>query len=211
MRRRLRKSLGAMVVALGLAALAGCSIDAESVPRDIPGRDQRDLRGDVNQSAGAATGSGRIYLLSPEVIGQSRTLQSVARDVGESTTDVLSALFQGPNTDELQALLRSAIPPGTRLLSADQSNGVLVVNVSNELQQLTGEALVDGVAQIVLTASEITGVFAVTIAIDGVPQQWPAANGELQSEPLTPYDFPGLVMSSQPAFPAVPSPDVTTP
>jgi spore germination protein GerM len=66
--------------------------------------------------------------------------------------------------------------------------------------------LIDGVAQIVLTASEITGVSAVSIAIDGVPQQWPAASGVLQSEPLTRYDFPGLVLSSQPAFPSVPSP-----
>jgi spore germination protein GerM len=85
-----------------------------------------------------------------------------------------------------------------------------VVNVSSELQQLTGEALIDGVAQIVLTASEITGVSAVSIAIDGVPQQWPSSSGGLQSEPLTRYDFPGLVLSSQPAFPSVPSPESPT-
>jgi spore germination protein GerM len=57
-----------------------------------------------------------------------------------------------------------------------------------------------------LTASEITGVSSVVIAIEGRNQQWPAANGELQSDPLTRYDFPGLVTSSQPAFPSVPSP-----
>ncbi|MDP9465451.1 MAG: GerMN domain-containing protein, partial [Actinomycetota bacterium] len=104
-------------------------------------------------------------------------------------------------------LLRSAIPPGTRLLDVTQDGGQLIVNVSSELQQLTGEALINGVAQIVLTASGITGVSAVSIAIDAVPQQWPAASGELQSEPLTRYDFPGLVLSSQPAFPSVPSPE----
>ncbi len=103
-------------------------------------------------------------------------------------------------------MLRSAIPPDTRLLGASLDGDELVVNVSSELQQLTGEALIDGVAQIVLTASEITGVSSVEIAIDGVPQQWPAGSGELQSEPLTRYDFPGLVLSSQPAFPSVPSP-----
>lgn len=197
------------VVAVGLLVIAAsaCSIDAEGAPRDIAIRDRRDLRANFDQAAGAATGSGRIYLLSPEIIGQPPTLQSVARDVGDTPADAMQALFEGPNTDELQALLRSAIPPGTRLLDATQDGGRLVVNVSSELQQLTGEALVDGVAQIVLTASEITGVPAVSIAIDGVPQQWPAANGELQSEPLTRYDFPGLVVSSQPAFPSVPSPE----
>jgi spore germination protein GerM len=83
--------------------------------------------------------------------------------------------------------------------------------VSSEMQQLTGEALIDGVAQIVFTASEITGVSAVSIVVDGIPQQWPSASGELQSEPLTRYDFPGLVHSSQPAFPSVPSPGVVAP
>ncbi|MEP7114986.1 MAG: GerMN domain-containing protein [Ilumatobacteraceae bacterium] len=192
---------------LGVVAIAvsSCSIDAEGAPRDIAVRDQDDLGVNFDQAAGAAIGSGRIYLLSPEVIGKSRTLQSVAR-VGNTPSDAMQALFDGPNTDELQALLRSAIPPGTRLLKVSQAGSELVVDVSSELQQLTGEALIDGIAQIVLTASEITGVSAVSISIDGVPQQWPAASGELQKDPLTRYDFPGLVLSSQPAFPSVPSP-----
>ncbi len=193
------------VVVLLVLVAASCSIDAESTPRNIAVRDRRDLSA-FDQVAGAAVGSGRIYLLSPEIIGQLRTLQSVARDVGDTPADAMRALFEGPNTNELQALMRSAIPPGTRLIDVTQDGSELVVNVSNELQQLTGEALIDGVAQIVLTASEITSVSAVSIAIDGVPQQWPSASGELQSEPLTRYDFPGLVVSSQPAFPAVPSP-----
>ncbi len=193
------------VVVLLVLVATSCSIDAESTPRNIAVRDRRDLSA-FDQVAGAAVGSGRIYLLSPEIIGQARTLQSVARDVGDTPADAMRALFEGPNTTELQALMRSAIPPGTRLIDVTQDESELVVNVSNELQQLTGEALIDGVAQIVLTASEIASVSAVSIAIDGIPQQWPSASGELQSEPLTRYDFPGLVVSSQPAFPAVPSP-----
>ena len=188
-----------------------CSISAEDAPRNIAVGERDDLSVDFSQTAGAATGAGRIYLLSPEVLGQPRTLQSVARDVADTPADAIRALFEGPNTQELQALLRSAIPSGTRLLDVSQNNGALVVNVSSELQQLTGEALIDGVAQIVLTASEITGVSAVSIAIEGVPQQWPAASGVLQSKPLTRYDFPGLVLSSQPAFPSVPSPGPPAP
>ena len=204
---RSRRAVAFLAVALLAGAVSACSIDPEGSARDIPVRDRRDLRADFDPIAGAATGSGRIYLLSPEVIGQARTLQSVARDVADTPADVLRALFEGPNTGELQALLRSAIPAGTRLLSTTQSGGVLVVNVSPELQQLTGEALIDGVAQIVFTATAINAVSSVSITIDGVPQQWPAANGELQNDPLTRYDFPGLVVSSQPAFPSVPSPD----
>jgi spore germination protein GerM len=191
------------VLAVGLTS---CGINAEGIPRDIPARDRHDLNTGDEQSAGAATGSGRIYLLSPEVTGQPRTLRSVARDVGNTPADALRALFKGPNTQELQALMRSAVPNGTRLIDVAQKGPVLVVDVTDELQQLSGEALVDGVAQIVLTASEITGVSKIAITINGVPQQWPASNGELKSRPLTRYDFPGLVVSSQPQFPPVPSP-----
>jgi hypothetical protein len=35
---------------------------------------------------------------------------------------------------------------------------------------------------------------------------WPRGNGELTDDPLTAYDFPGLVESTQPAFPGTPSP-----
>jgi hypothetical protein len=206
--RRLSSLLSAGLLA---AAIAGCTIDAESSPRDIAVRDRGDLSINFDQPAGAATGSGRIYLLSPEVLGQPRTLQSVARDVGDTPAEATRTLFEGPNTEELQGMLRSAIPPGTRLLGVHQDGGQLIVDVSNEMQQLTGEALIDGVAQIVLTASAITGVASVSITIDGVAQQWPAGSGELQSQPLTRYDFPGLVLSSQPAFPSVPSPDVGAP
>ena len=200
----------AAVIGAGVIGLSSCSIDPEGTPRDIAVRDRQDLRVNFDQPAGAATGSGRIFLLSPEVIGQPRTLQSVARDVGDTPAEAMRALFEGPNSEELQRRLRTAIPPGTRLLDVAQDGDELIVSVSSELQQLTGEALIDGVAQIVLTASEITSVSAVSIAIDGVPQHWPSASGELQSEPLTRYDFPGLVVSSQPAFPSVPSPEPVT-
>jgi hypothetical protein len=43
--------------------------------------------------------------------------------------------------------------------------------------------------------------------VDGAEARWPASNGELQSDPLTVYDFPGLEPSTQPAYPAVPSDD----
>ena len=206
---RLRR--GALGSAAMLAlALASCSIKSEGGPRDIPQRDRGELNSDSEQGAGAATGSGRIYLLTPEVPGQPRTLKSVARDVGNTPSDALRSLFKGPNPGELQARMRSAIPTGTQLNNVRQNGPVLVVDVSNELQQLNGEALIDGVAQIVLTASEITGVSQISITIDGVRQQWPSGNGELRDRPLTRYDFPGLVVSSQPQFPSVPSPPTPT-
>ena len=198
--------LTGIVAAVLAVVITSCSIDPEGSPRDIAVRDRLDL-----SSATSASQPARPR--APVASTSSRPKSSANRapfsqSPGMSATspaNAIRALFEGPNTDELQAMLRSAIPPGTRLLDVNLDGGELIVNVSSDLQQLTGESLIDGVAQIVLTASDITGVTSVSITIDGVRQQWPAGTGELQSEPLTRYDFPSLVLSSQPAFPSVPS------
>lgn len=131
--------LRSVVRCIGLAVLlstaTSCSIGAEDGPRNIAVGDRDDLSVDFDQAAGAATGSGRIYLLSPEVLGQPRTLQSVARDVADTPADAMRALFEGPNTQELQALLRSAIPSGTQLIDVSQNGDALVD------QRLAGELL----------------------------------------------------------------------
>ena len=188
--------------------IAGCGISTDADPRNIPVADQEQLGVAADRSAGAATGTARVYLLAPEAAGQSQVLQAVARDVEESAADLLAALFAGPNADELQGQFRTALPAGIQLLSTSRRGAVLRVDISKDLLQLSGQVLMAAVAQIVFTASELDGVQSVKILIEGADQQWPAGNGELQSDPLTTYDFPGLVQSSQPAYPAVPSPTV---
>lgn len=187
-------------------ALTACTIGSDDGPRNVPPADQQQLRVATDRSAGAATGTARVYLLAPEGAGQSHLLQAVARDVSENATDVLTELMAGPNAEELVGQFRTALPTGLQLLSATRRGAVLQVDVSQELGELSGEALVAAVAQIVFTASEVDGVQSVKILIDGADQQWPAGNGELQSLPLTVFDYPGLVQSSQPAYPAIPTP-----
>lgn len=188
--------------------MAGCGISTDDNPRNIPAVDQQQLGVAADRSAGAATGTARVYLLAPEAAGQSQVLQAVARDVDESAADLMAALFAGPNADELQGQFRTALPAGIQLLSTSRRGAVLRVDLSKDLLQLSGQVLMAAVAQIVFTASELDGVQSVKILIEGADQQWPAGNGELQSDPLTTYDFPGLVQSSQPAYPAIPSPTV---
>ena len=82
----------------------------------------------------------------------------------------------------------------------------MTVEVSDAFGDLTPEALRLAVAQIVATASEIDGVEAVQLRIDGTARVWPLGSGELTDRPLTVYDYPGLIESTQPAFPAIPTP-----
>lgn len=198
------------VVALIILALTACGIGSDDSPRNVPPDEQQQLRAATDRSAGAATGTARVYLLAPEGAGQSQSLQAVARDVNEIAPEIIGELLAGPNAEELIGQFRTALPTGLQLLSAIRRGAVLRVDVSGELGELSGEALVAAVAQIVFTASELDGVQSVKILIDGADQQLPAGNGELQSLPLTIYDYPGLVLSSQPAYPAIPTPSQQT-
>lgn len=194
--------------ALATLALAGCSIGPDSAPRDIPVLQQDELLASSDRAAGAATGTARIFLLSPESGGQATTIVAVPRDVDETPVALLRALLAGPNDDELDAQFRTAIPTDVEVRSALVRGGTLIVDMSPGLLQLAGDGLIDAIAQVVFTASELSGVRAVKILVDGSDQQWPTGTGVFQAAPLTVYDYPGLLASAQPDHPAVPSPTV---
>lgn len=198
---------GIVALAVAIAAIAsGCGIASDDGPRDIPAADQVELGVGGDSNAGAATGTARVYFLSPEVVGQAALLESVARDVAETPTALLQALLAGPNQTEQANQFRTALPVGTQLLDARRQGFILRVDLSADVLELSGAVLITAVAQIVYTASEIDSVRGVTIMVAGADQQWPVGSGELTSTPLTVYDYPGLVPSSQPDFPAFPSP-----
>ncbi|MEI8240534.1 MAG: GerMN domain-containing protein [Actinomycetota bacterium] len=202
----MRQVIGrALAVTLIAATLAACGISEDSSPRDIPENFQRDLGITSDRSAGAAAGSARIYLIAPAVTGQAPSLQPAARDVNEQPASVLQTLFAGANAAERATQLRTALPTGLKLLSARLQGGTLHVDVSKDIVDVSGNDLIDAIGQIVFTSSELAGVRSVKISVEGADQLWPAGDGSLQSTPLTVYDYPGLVTSAQPAYPAIPS------
>ncbi len=83
------------------------------------------------------------------------------------------------------------------------TSGVVQVDLSDELLDLSGGELTSAVAQIVFTASEIPGAESVLIRVDGATQEWPDGSGAQHRGPLTTYDFIGWAESAQPAFPVV--------
>lgn len=188
-----------------IAVLAGCGIGNDESPRDIdPGA--VDIEVAVAGTGAEATGSGRIFLLAPDVPGVPDRLQAVARDVPDDAEVVLAALFSGPNADELDDQLRTALPTG---LTANKvilrAGGVLVVDLSSEILTLSGDVLIAALAQLVHTAAALPGVGSVLLTVDGASSQWPSATGELTSSALTVYDYPGWDPSTQPAYPGTPA------
>ena len=196
---------GCTVLAAVLFGSVGCGIAPDSAPRDVAAN-ERSLTANAVSDGDDAGGTSRIYLVAPSEAGDPSLLRSTSRDVASGATPLIKSLLAGPNDEELASRLVTNIPQETQLLSTRSSGDVLFVDVSPEITELSGDLLVLAVAQIVFTATEIDGVRAVRLRVNGEDQRWPKGDGETREGALTVYDFPGLVQSAQPAYPSVPSP-----
>lgn len=206
--RTVRTVIAMLAMLAVMAGLSGCGIDNDAAPREITQGAKPDLAIATDQPPATSSGTDRIYLLAPESPNEARHLRPTQRNVGDSATQRLQSLFSQLTVAENSARLRTAIPDGLLLRSAVlQTSGTLVVDVSDQILELSSSTLIDSVAQIVFTASEVRGVQRVDLVVDGKARQWPAGDGELLTDPLTVYDYPGFIESTQPAFPAIPSPE----
>lgn len=194
----------ALLVVVAVAVGSACAIQPESAPNDVPD-DRSGIFGDPSTGDEAA-GTNRIYLLAPTDADEPQRLRAVLRDVQNTAAAVLNSLFAGPNAAERDEQLDTAIPADVELRTARTVGEVLTLDLNDVFAELTPDGLRLAVAQIVTTATEIEGVRAVQLRVEGEPRVWPRGNGELTEDALTEFDFPGLVESSQPAFPGTPSP-----
>jgi Sporulation and spore germination len=190
--------------ASAVLAVAGCSIQPDAAPRDIPEEDRGVFGADV-ATGGEAAGSNLIFLLAPVDPDEPQQLRSVLRDVPSSPRAVLGSLLAGPNTSEQNDDVTSALPADLLVNSVRIFGRVATIDVNNALDELDAVDLRLAVAQLVLTATATDGVDAVQIRVDGEDRVWPRGDGELTERPLSPFDYPGLVESTQPPYPAISS------
>ena len=186
-----------VIAAVAALAVAACGVQPDAGPRDLPETEQAvevaDETADID-----ASGADRVYLIGP---GEERLLRSVQRDA-VSVEELMEILLLGPNQDEVQAQFNTAIPSGTELIDSRTQGQVLTVDLTDEILDLDRQNLTRAVAQIVYTATELAGIEAVQIEIVGIRLSAPTADGDDTTDPLRVYDFPGLIQTSQPAFPA---------
>jgi Sporulation and spore germination len=195
-----RRMLCGICVAIAVLASAGCAIQEEGGPRIIPDEERGPLG--AQPTGGAAAGSNRIFLLTPETGDEQPRLRSVLRDVASNPTAILSSLLAGENPIEQEGGLSSVLPDDLKLLSARLLGRRLTIDVNEAINELTSEALPFAVAQLVATATEIEGVENVRLQINGENQAWPLGNRENTDRLLTAYDYPGFVESSQSDYPS---------
>ena len=208
---RPRRSAHLVLLAV-LMAVAGCAIQPDGAPRDIPENEQPNVDA-LPATGGAATGSSLIFLVDDAA--EPRLLRSVMRDVRPERpgsrpgiSAVLGTLFRGPNATESTDDLSSAIPPDLELIRKPRSEGrTWVIDVNEALDQLDAADLRIALAQIVTTATALESVDEVKIRVNGEKRKWPKGDGSLteQDEALTSYDFPGIVESTQPPYPSLSS------
>lgn len=188
-----------LLLTVAALVMTSCGIQTDSAPRNLPDS-ERGPAAAGSSSGSDASGADRIYLVAP---GDERLLRSVPRDAA-LREDLMQILLLGPNDDEIAAQYSSFIPPDTQLLSARSKGQILIVDVTGEIAELTGQSLSQAIAQIVYTATEIDGIEAVQLKVDGLEVAWPKPNGEITADPLRIYDYPNFVQTAQPSYPAVP-------
>ncbi|MBL6635826.1 MAG: GerMN domain-containing protein [Ilumatobacteraceae bacterium] len=188
-----------LTIALLIPLLTACGIAMDSAPRDVP-VSERILPLGVDTSSFDTSGSSLIYLVA---VGDDRLLRSVRRD-SETQSELLESLLAGPTEDETVAQLSSSLPPDLEVLSTRTVGSVAYVDVSTEITELRGQALLNGAAQLVLTTVELVGVEAVQLTVAGERFPWPTTQGNTTSGLLRIFDFAGVFESAQPDFPSLP-------
>lgn len=184
MRRLLTLALAAVVV-------SSCALSTDAEPRDILDVDEPTLvntTGAVTPQPGAGS---TVYFLGPSGTSSHSPLVAVGRQAKTDPSALLTILFEGPTAKEQASLgVRTAIPAGSTLLSAEPSpQGTLTVDLSGEFLSNAGDVLLDAVAQVVFTASQLPGVRRVRLLVNGEPQDWPTGSGTTTRDPLSVYDF----------------------
>ena len=191
----------AMAVAATAVMASACGISPAATPTDVP-VGERSLAIGADTSAGIASGESEIYLVTGN---DPRQLRSVNRDAGTRLA-LLEAVIAGPTEDESAALLSSALPPDTSVNAVRQVGTVLYIDLSADIADLSGDGLLLAVAQLVHTADRIDGIETVQLTVADERFPWPRSDSSTTTGLLRTYDFPGLAVSSQPAYPPLPNP-----
>ncbi|MEC9224068.1 MAG: GerMN domain-containing protein, partial [Actinomycetota bacterium] len=178
-----RSRLGLTVLLL-LPMLLSCGFAMDATPRDIPAS-QRLLPLENDVTAFESTGSSLIYLVSA---GDDRSLKSVRRG-GDTQADLLDILLAGPTEDESVAQLSTSLPPDLEILSTRSVGSVAYIDLSGAMTVLSGEALLRGAAQLVLTTVELPGIEAVQLTVAGERFPWLTSHGDTTSGLLRIFDF----------------------
>ena len=180
--------LATLGVALGLAA-AGCGSEkAVSLgkPAGTTSTAATEPTGTVPTSVALET-----WFLRGEQLVKAERTHVATRLVA---TAAMQALLAGPSPGEVTSGLRTAIPPGTRLLGIAIKNGVATVDLTSEYQSGGGSRSMQArLAQVVYTLTQFPTVHAVRFHLDGTPVNVFSGQGIVLDHPVGRADYQDLL------------------
>ena len=154
-------------VALLLVAVACAGCGSGSTPRTVTITTTETLPAAPPVSTTQAPAGSTVvpYFIEGDQVAAGEPVQTPERGVADAS---LRALLDGPNGRELAAGLRSAVPPGTRLLDLTVADGLARVDLSGRFREGEGAtAARERLAQVVYTLTQFPTVKRVRVRIDG--------------------------------------------
>jgi spore germination protein GerM len=184
-----RRPAVAVLVATLVLVVAACGVPTHDSARKV---DPKDVPFELlDERAGPPVADG--FGAEEQVIyfARDRHLVATARKLPPDTSmsRLLDALGRGPNRNEVDAGLRSALPDESRFPDVSVSRGTATVDLGPRFTALSGEDQVIALAQLVYTVTSRPGVGLVRFTLDGQPTDVPRANGELTAGPVSRDDF----------------------
>jgi hypothetical protein len=146
-----------------IAVTAACGVPVDTEPRALS--DVGDVEAVDGQQPSGSSQTWVYLTLNEELVPTIREVPAA------SPAAVLNTLLAPPSEAESAAGLVTQIPEGTEVLSVEQNDTVLRVNLSAEFEDVIGASRQLAIGQIVLTVTELTGISEVTFQIDGDPQR----------------------------------------
>jgi spore germination protein GerM len=95
-----------------------------------------------------------LYFIGPEGFLTQALVTSVSPPNGVTLSSQLQQLLNGPGA--LAGQVQTDIPADTLLFSAKELNGIATINLSSEIENASGQQLIDALAQLVFTATTTT-------------------------------------------------------
>lgn len=189
-----RLGIGAAATVAAALVVAGCGVEPQDRATAVPDGDVPFALLEVDDAPPpTTTPTGllvSIHLLSDE------GLVPVERRVpdGDLTT-VIDLLLEGASEEETAAGLRSGLSvdaTGDLLGQVSLARGVATVDLSEAFAELTSEAQLEAIAQLVLTLTDRPGVGQVAFTLEGSSIDVPRGDGTVTGGAVTRGDYRDL-------------------
>lgn len=200
--RRRRSTRGSGVLLAVLVLAGGCGVPSEGrtkviepseIPYALASPASSAKSPSLPPSSGPTAEIARVYFVDPELDLIAVPLADASSSRRSSAQAVLQRLTTGPDGDERDAGLQSALGPDVRFTLGSLDEGVVTVEVAALSPDQSADRLPLAVGQIVLSLTSVVGIDGVRLQRDGVDREVPLPGGALTAKVLTAGDYASLV------------------